>query len=285
MGAAPLLETGKVVRDFYERNPFPGYEAFETNADLVKKGRQGIYAQLLDDQLPLGVKILDVGCGTGQLSCFLSMTNRLVVGVDFSFPSLQKGQDFKGRGKLANVHFMQADLFRLGFREESFDYVFCNGVLHHTADAAGGFEALYRMTKPGGFLIVGLYNTYGRLFSRLRKWLFRLTRGRGLRLDFFLRQDSLGDEKKRLWWADQYDHPHEDTFTVADVLAWFARHRLEYINAVPQIAPAAHPAEEERLFEPHDPGTRVGHLLSQLGWIFTQGHEGGFFILIGRKPR
>ena len=40
---------------------------------------------------------------------------------------------------------------------------------------------------------------------------------------------------------------------------------------------------DERLFERHDPGSKLDHLVSQFGWIASQGREGGFFILIGRR--
>ena len=47
------------------------------------------------------------------------------------------------------------NLFKTPFREESFDVVISNGVLHHTGDARGGFDALLHKLKPGGHIIVG----------------------------------------------------------------------------------------------------------------------------------
>jgi len=284
MSVDQLTQVGQQVRRFYEECSFPGYEAFDTPSDLVEKARRGLYANLLDEQLPLGITILDAGCGTGQLATFLSLTNRRVVGIDFSFNSLKRGQDFKQRFGLKDVRFVQMNLFHLGLREESFDYVFCNGVLHHTADAYQGFQALSRLVKKGGYFILGLYNTYGRVMLNFRKVFFRLINGKLRRLDFFVRQRSLGEQKKQIWYMDQYEHPHEDAFSVDEVLGWFARNGLQYVNAVPKITFAEPLTAAERLFEPRRPGTTFDHLLCQLGWIFTKGHEGGFFIMIGRKP-
>ena len=283
MSVDQLMQVGRRVRRFYEECSFPGYEELETPYDLVEKARRGLYANLLDEQLPLGVKILDAGCGTGQLAMFLSMTNRTVVGIDFSFTSLKKGHDFQQRFGLRDVHFVQTDLFHLGLRAESFDYVFCNGVLHHTADAYGGFQELFRLVKQGGYLIIGLYNPYGRVMLNLRKAFFRLTNGRLRWLDFFVRQRALGKEKQRIWLMDQYANPHEEVFTVEEVLSWFARNHIEYINSIPKINLSEQLTATERLFDPHRSGTRFEHLLSQLGWMFTKGHEGGFFIMMGRK--
>lgn len=268
------------VRKFYEEIGFPGYEGFETAADLVRKARDGVYARRLDEEIPFGVKVLDAGCGTGQLAVFLSMTHRTVVGVDFSFNSLRQGQAFKRREALPDVHFVQMNLFASCLRSETFDYVFSNGVLHHTGDAFRAFRDLCRVLKPGGVMVIGLYNTYGRLFLDLRRVIFRLTGDRLARLDYFVRRRD-AERKNRIWFLDQYRNPHETKFSVQEVLTWFAECGCEYVNSVPQINPSL--GAETALFSPQPVGTPLDHLLSQLGWIFTEGREGGFFILIGRK--
>ena len=201
--------------------------------------------------------------------------------MDLSYNSLHKGLEFKRREGLSNVGLVQMNLFASCLRSEVFDYVFCNGVLHHTADAFGGFRDLCRVLKPGGFIVIGLYNTYGRLFLDLRRLIFRLTGGRMTCLDYFMRRRSLGDQKKRIWFLDQYRNPHETKFSVRDVLAWFSQCGIEYVNSVPQINPGA--AGDGPLFASRPVGRPADHLMAQLGWIFTEGREGGFFIIIGRK--
>jgi SAM-dependent methyltransferase len=276
-------EVGKKVRGFYEKCSFPGYEEFDTPLDLLEKAKKGIYARILEDQLPLGVRVLDAGCGTGQLAIFLSMVHRQVVGVDFSYNSLLKANTFRKKFALRNVHLAQMDLFYPALKEKSFDYIFCNGVLHHTADARRGFENLCRLVKPGGYITIGLYNTYGRLLLNLRRWIFNLTRDRLTRLDFFMRQRSLGEEKRGIWFMDQYRNPHDSTFTVGEVLEWFQQNDIEYINSVPKIKLSDQLSGNDRLFEPQNPGTSLDHFLCQLGWILSKGTEGGFFITVGRK--
>lgn len=283
MSEGRIGEVGQRVRAFYEECSFPGYEEFDSPSELVEKSRKGVYARGLDEQLPLGVRVLDAGCGTGQLALFLSMTNRRVVGIDFSYASLRKGQNFKQRFDMRDVHFVQMDLFRPGLREESFDYVFCNGVLHHTANAYGGFQVLCRLVKKGGYIVIGLYNTYGRLLLDLRRLVFRFSKERFHWLDYFMRRGSLSKEKERIWFLDQYKNPHEEKFSVNDVLRWFRGNNIEYVSSVPRVSVTQRPAATEGLFEKRDPGTAFENLLFQLGWIFTAGREGGFFVTIGRK--
>lgn len=263
---------GRKVRTFYEGCSFPGYEDFQTPADLIEKAKRGVYARLLDEQLPLklGVRILDAGCGTGQLAIFLSLVRRQVLGVDFSFASLVKATTFRSRFGLGNARFAQMDLFDLGLKDESFDYVFRNGVLHHTANADGVFCNLCRLVRPGGYITIGLYNTYGRLLLYLRRWLFRMTHDRLTWLDFFMRQRSIGPERRRIWFMDQYRNPQDTTFTVDDVLEWFRKNGIQYVNSVPRITLREQGTGGQRLFEPQDPGHSLEHLLCQLGWIFSK---------------
>lgn len=271
------------VRAFYEGCSFPGYEEFETPLDLRQKAQNGVYAKLLDEQLPIGARILDAGCGTGQLAIFLSLVHREVVAIDFSFNSLRKAASFKAKFGLMNVSFAQMDLFQLGLREQAFDYVFCNGVLHHTADAYGAFQNLVRLVKPGGYITIGLYNTYGRLLLGLRRLIFRVTHHRLKWLDYFMRQEFMGEEKKCIWYRDQYCNPHEQTFTVGTVLRWFSQNMIEYVNSIPKVRIGDSFTHAEQLFGPRDPGGPLDHLFSQIGWIFTEGKEGGFFLTVGKK--
>ena len=125
MSPESVAEVAAKIRAFYETCSFPGYEDSETLLGLSEKARKGVYARVLDEQLPLGVKVLDAGCGTGQLALFLSAMHRQVVGADFSFNSLSKGNQFKKKHQLSNVHFVQMDLLQEAFREQTFDFVFC----------------------------------------------------------------------------------------------------------------------------------------------------------------
>ncbi len=65
------------------------------------------------------------------------------------------------------------------------------------------------LVKPGGHIIIGLYNTYGRLLTDSRRQLFRLTNGRAKWIDPLLRRGGMSAEKRRAWFADQFRYPHE----------------------------------------------------------------------------
>ena len=90
---------------------------------------------------------------------------RRVVATDLCLNSLKLGEEFRGKHGLDRIAFLQMNLFRPAFKPGAFDVVLCNGVLHHTSDPLGGFRGLAPLVKPGGYVVIGLYNVYGRLLT------------------------------------------------------------------------------------------------------------------------
>ena len=272
-----------IVKGFYEETPFPNYEGVDTANRLKEKARRGIFAKLLDDQIPEDASVLEVGCGTGQLSNFLSIRGRRVFGADLCLNSLKLARSFRDANHLDTVQFVQMNLFKTVFPRERFDFVICNGVLHHTNDPYGGFRTIAELVRPGGYIVVGLYNSYGRVWTDLRRSIFRLTGDRFQSLDPYLAREDVGETKKVTWFADQYKHPHESKHTMDEVLRWFDESGFTYVNAIPKPTPFASISQHEALFKQGDRGSHLAHVLAQIKLAATGDHEGGFFVMIGQK--
>ena len=75
-------------------------------------------------------------------------------------------------------------------------------------------------------------------------------------------------------------HPEEHSHTLAEVQGWFAENGVEYLRAYPS---AVLNDEPEALFEPAPDNWRLEAWLTQLGWIWTLGREGGLFFVVGRR--
>ncbi|HLH44781.1 MAG TPA: carbamoyltransferase N-terminal domain-containing protein [Bryobacteraceae bacterium] len=282
-GAAdPNDVTGK-VKAFYEETPFPNYDEHESLRSLIEKARRGEYARQLDQAIPYNASVLEVGCGTGQLSNFLGISCRRVTGGDLCLNSLRLGEKFRRSHHLSRVRFLQMNLFRPPFSPEEFDVVLCNGVLHHTSAPRQGFLGLAPLVRPGGYIVIGLYNKFGRLATDLRRAVFRATKGAAKSIDPYLRSVKMSAEKRRAWFADQYLHPHESKHTVGEVLQWFQEAGLEFVRGVPAVTRDSH-RNGAGLFSPSAPGTRWDHFVTQSRQIVTGSREGGFFVMIGRKP-
>jgi SAM-dependent methyltransferase len=272
------------VKAFYEQTPFPNYDDHETLRSLIEKSRRGLYAKMLNDAIPFNSTVLEVGCGTGQLSNFLGISCRRVIATDLCLNSLRLGEAFRREHGLSRVRFLQMNLFRPCFKPERFDVILCNGVLHHTNDPYGGFRQLVLLLKPGGHIVIGLYNRYGRLATDLRRTLLRLTGRHGDRLDPRTRSSDLSEDKRRAWLADQYRHPHESKHTIGEVLDWFDGCRLEFVRGVPSLTADRNGRCNGSLFEATPRGSRWDHARAQLKQVFTGSREGGFFVMIGRRP-
>jgi ubiquinone/menaquinone biosynthesis C-methylase UbiE len=271
------------MKSFYEATPFPNYDDLDSSGALREKATRGIFARLLDEQIRHSARVLEVGCGTGQLSNFLGMTwGRSVLGADVCLNSLKLAQRFRKQNQIENVSFVQMNLFRPVFKAESFDVVVSNGVLHHTSDPFLGFQTIAKLVKRGGFIVIGLYSKYGRLTTDFRRLVFRLSGDRFQFLDPRLRDRNANDVKKHTWFMDQYKNPHESKHTFGEVQQWFESSGFEFVNSIPKSTGEPF-AADEKLFAPNPNGTKFDHFLVQCGDLLTGGRDGGFFIMIGRR--
>ena len=182
--------------------------------------------------------MIECGCGTGQLTNFLSIANRTVVGADLCLNSLKMATAFKDKNELDRAHFLQMNLFRPCFKPAIFDLVISNGVLHHTARSVPWTcNRSRRLVKPGGYLLVGLYHRYGRLATDIRRWVFNATNDRFMFLDRHAVDSRVSAAKRRSWFMDQYKNPHESKHTVGEVLGWLDRIGFEFVHAIPKTVP------------------------------------------------
>src|SRR2546422_7837137 len=127
------------VRGFYMAAPFPGYAPEETYCGLRARASRSPFARSLDAAIPGDGTVLEMGCGTGQLSLFLASAQRLVVGADLTRAALELGHRAAERFGVHGVRFVETDLHSPGLRAEAFDVVVCSGVLHHTANPGESF--------------------------------------------------------------------------------------------------------------------------------------------------
>jgi SAM-dependent methyltransferase len=271
-----------IVQQFYEETPFPNYDGLDSRDSLRRKARDGVLARMLDEQISHSASILEVGCGTGQLTNFLGMGwGRTAVGADLCMNSLKLAKGFRDRFSINNAHFLQMNLFKPPFPEQSFDVVISNGVLHHTSDCAGGFQSIARLVRPGGVIIVGLYNHLGRLPTLWRRWLIDKFDAAAPLLDRRLRHD--GEAARRAaWFMDQYKHPHETRHSIDEVLAWLDAAGFEFTACIPTIGDVEF-SDEVMLFEPGATGRYRDRLSTEVEMLLTGGSDGGLYVMIGRK--
>ena len=278
---ASSTNTTSRIKQFYEQTPFPNYAGLEKPADLIDKAEANPFLKALNREVSFNTRILEVGCGTGQLSNFLGLAHRYLFATDISLNSLKLGQEFKTRHQLNRVGFYQMNLFRPIFKPQTFSVVIANGVLHHTEDPFSGFQAIADLVEPGGFIVLGLYHRYGRLLTHLRRLIFKVTGNRFWFLDPQLRL-RFTPLQRQAWLLDQYYNPHESSHTLKEVQAWFNQADIEFVTSLPQLK-AFSPYLPENLFAVASPGHWLDHLYVNLKLMATCSREGGVFIIIGRR--
>jgi len=117
--------------------------------DLFLKGMHSDVEQLN------GKLILDAGCGSGELSVEMAKNLGLeVVAVDLAF-GIEKA--YRGNDN-PFVHFVQGSVLELPFRERTFDFIYCAGVLVHLPDSYLGFQSIVRALKSGGRCFIWVYH-------------------------------------------------------------------------------------------------------------------------------
>jgi SAM-dependent methyltransferase len=217
----------------------------------------------LDESSLAGKAVLDAGCGSGRLTQQIGEHGAgIVVGVDMNDAVEHV---YRSTRDVENVHIVQGNIMSLPFKDDVFDVVWSNGVIHHTPDAAACHRALSRVVKPGGTLYVWVY---ARRFSpfklakdaadlvRISKLpesallalcrvlaypslaLLSLYRGvvhlpfvrRTPWLEWTSRRRTL--KELRLTWFDTLSPQYDTTHSESEVIAWFESAGFESIAAI-----------------------------------------------------
>lgn len=212
---------------------------------------------LLDSLVP-DQKLLDVGCGPGNIT--IDLARRLpqghVTGIDVAEAAIAAAQRAL-RGDVANVTFALGDVYHLDFADNSFDVVYSHQVLQHLSDPVAALTQMHRVLRPGGLLAVreadyGAF-TWAPDDDRLTRWmeiyqgLARTNNAEpnaGRYLHAWVREAGFAIEhvsattwtyvspEERLWWGGLWaDRVRESEF---------ARQSIEYgLTTAPELATIA----------------------------------------------
>ena len=127
--------------------------------DLVKKGGEEYFDILTEGMVNKNTYALDIGCGTGRWTKYLSTKAGFIEAVD---PSQAIFAADKLLGSIENVRLSQASIETLPFSDETFDFVMSIGVLHHIPDTRKALNDCVKKVKKGGYFFVYLYHNLDR---------------------------------------------------------------------------------------------------------------------------
>jgi len=123
------------------------------------------YFDIVKPEWIVNKHVLDVGCGTGRWTKYAAKHAATVDAID---PSKAIEAAAILLSKCNNVRLSQASVSGLPFADNSFDFVFSLGVLHHIPDTELAMQQCVAKLKPGGYFLTYLYYSFDN-----RNWLFK----------------------------------------------------------------------------------------------------------------
>jgi ubiquinone/menaquinone biosynthesis C-methylase UbiE len=111
------------------------------------------FIEFCEQYLKSGMTVVEIGCGPGRGTMYLTTREVDVTAMDISAASLGRA-----RKRAPEAHFVRATTMALPFRDNGFDAVVSDGVIHHTPDARSAFGESVRVLRDGGYLYLGIYN-------------------------------------------------------------------------------------------------------------------------------
>lgn len=135
--------------DFYLSAHLEGFQEFKSGDLSYVKQKQVEMLRITE-----GVRLLEVGYGRGELLLHSARRGAVVHGVDYSPDAVIVARDTLRDFPNADVR--TADSRKLPYDSDSFDRVFSGDVIEHMSfpDAVDSLSEMYRVTRPGGFLLV-----------------------------------------------------------------------------------------------------------------------------------
>ncbi|MFZ5354113.1 MAG: class I SAM-dependent methyltransferase [Bacillota bacterium] len=148
--------------------------------DMIAKGydswydtAMGSFVDKVETELAMGMlsikpgmKVLDIGCGTGNFSMKLAQVGCIVTGIDISDSMLDIAREKADKEKL-DIEYLNMDAYNLMFDDNSFDMVFSMAAFEFINDTQIAFDEMLRVAKPGAQLLIGTIHadsSWGRLY-------------------------------------------------------------------------------------------------------------------------
>jgi len=214
------IPSEKYDRQYFEKLN-KGYREFASKSQL-----HPVYYRALDFAgLQKGDKVLDVGCGRGELVYLCALKGCECLGVDFSSTAVELSKNLLASlppeaQKKARV--LKRDAKNLGLDSRSFDIVFMLDIVEHLypGELKAALAECFRVLKPGGRLLI--YTSPNKISLAPARFLAHLV-GVSLRSDgFHVNEQSFFGLKNYL----------ASDFTVKKF--WMQKHRNYWFNGVPE---------------------------------------------------
>ncbi len=118
-------------------------------------------------------KIIDLGCGTGEVDIVINKFGGKLECIDFNKKSIDYANYLKKKKRLKNISFKNIRIEDYKVKKNFFDISISFGVINHVYDQEGLFNKLVTSTKKGGYIILGFVEDAGLIQRLLHRAIIR----------------------------------------------------------------------------------------------------------------
>lgn len=138
------------------------YDSFNSTpfGDFINNIETELIIQML--KLKRNLNILDLGCGTGNLSVKLAKFGCCVTGIDISEEMLNVART-KAKAEKVIIRFLNMDAHKLDFKKDSFDIVISLRTIEFVDEYEEILKEIFRVTKEKGKILIGTVNKNSKL--------------------------------------------------------------------------------------------------------------------------
>jgi SAM-dependent methyltransferase len=201
-------------------------ETLESEAVALLSNR--VPAAVIDSAIK-GKRVLDMGCGSGRYSLALAALGAEVTAVDYQAKAYAAASEI-AREKGLKVTFVEGNVLELPFESGAFEFVFCNGVIHHTSNILGGLDELIRVMAPGASSFLYIYGAGGLFWTmraRARKFFERIPIERTQEMF-----GVMGVPGNRFVFCDTWYVPVERHTTKVEIEGWLTERKVAFEKLV-----------------------------------------------------
>ena len=204
------------------------------------------FRSFVDAHVERGARVAEIGCGPGRGTLFLVRQKADVVAVDISYRSL-----LLARRRAPSAKFVLSTNLALPFEDDYFDAVVSDGVIHHTPNARAAFAENVRITRPQGWLYLGVYNTQGHyhylytLLGRPIRWMEKRALSRALMfasiVPLYWLVHLMKSRGKRTWqgavhfFYDYFITPRASFHSYEEVCSWASEQGMRLVEYDPTL--------------------------------------------------
>lgn len=236
-----------------------------------------------------GKKVIDFGCGTGEMDIVLANWGANVEGFDFNDISIARANDLKEHfGLSSKTAFSVGDIDTYLFQSGAYDISASFGVIAHVPDQENMLCRMADASRKGGFVILGYIEDSGLIQRLLHRAIvlvnsdksdaevFRIAKA--CFSEHIERSVKYGGRSADSVINDYLVNPHYIGISTQKLLTWASRYGLEYYSGWPNVdLPFAVDSPYFKLIPKDSPIYELYFSLLRLRWLYAQDEDATVF--------